>query len=289
MIIITGAAGFIGSVIVGFLNQQGVTDIEIYDDLLESRQFLNLTNKKFLRLKSIDDLPTNLSGVSAVIHFGAISNTLEKDWSKIYQKNIESTRHWHALCKKYSVPMIFASSAAIYGNGSGPLNQYAFSKHIIEQELDNACILRLFNVYGPNEYHKGRMASTIYHWYNQYLEDKKITVFENSDRFFRDFIYVEDVAKVVYYFVKNFQPGTYDIGSGNSTSFQTLAENFTKLLKNCSIEYKSMPLDLQNQYQTHTCADLKNLKFSDFDVETIKNSNEGLTKYLTYLENNSYY
>jgi ADP-L-glycero-D-manno-heptose 6-epimerase len=289
MIILTGAGGFIGSVILGYLNSQGINDIIIYDELLDSTQFLNLTGKKFLKFIDSSSMPTDLSEISMVIHFGADSNTLEKDWSKIYKKNVESTRSWHSLCKRFSVPMIFASSAAVYGNGNGPLNQYAFSKNIIEKELDNCCILRLFNVYGPNEYHKGRMASTIFHWYNQSQAKKQITVFENSDNFFRDFIYVEDVARIVHHFIKNFTSGTYDIGTGTAASFQNLAEEFVNSIKNCDIEYKSMPEDLRIQYQTHTCADSNALVKSGFDVKTLITPQIGIKKYIEYLTNYSYY
>lgn len=288
MIVVTGGAGFIGSVIIGYLNKKGITDIVVYDDLPEETQFLNLNNKQFLKLYSSNSYP-QLKNVEAVIHFGAISNTLEKNWAKIYQKNIESTRQWNNLCKQHNIPLIFASSAAVYGNGNGPLNQYAFSKKIIEKELTNACILRLFNIYGPNEYHKDRMASTVYHWHNQHQQNNKISIFQGSNTFFRDFVYVEDVAKVVLYFIKNYIPGIYDVGTGNAISFQTLADEFTKSVQNCKLTYKKMPQDLILQYQTYSCAATDNLSKAGFNVEEFICPSRGVKAYIKYLNNKEYY
>lgn len=288
MLVITGAGGFIGSVIVGYLNQQGIDDIILFDDLPIDTQFLNLSGKKFKKLCSANELPKDFSEITAVIHFGADSNTLEKNWTDIYRKNVASTRSWVGLCRRHGVPLIFASSAAVYGNGHGPLNQYAFSKQISERELADACVLRLFNVYGPNEYHKGRMASTIYHWYQQYQKNRQIEIFENSDRFFRDFIYVEDVARIVHHFINKFIPGIYDVGTGIPCSFQDLAENFVDAVGDCEISYKSMPADLKLQYQTYTCANIDKLKSSRFDTNKLFTPANGVKKYIDYLATSSY-
>jgi ADP-L-glycero-D-manno-heptose 6-epimerase len=289
MIIVTGAGGFIASVIIGYLNSQGIDDIIAVDDLPNERQFLNLVGKKFLKLIKSNEFPENLTGCSAVIHFGAISDTLEKNWSNIYENNVESTRKWNILCQKHKVPLIFASSAAIYGNGKGPLNQYAFSKSIIEAELDSSCVLRLFNVYGPNEYHKGRMASTIYQWFREYSNNQTIELFEHSDRFYRDFIYVEDVAKIVFYFINNFSPGIYDVGTGRPYSFQEVANFFVKTIGNCDVFYKTIPEDLKKQYQTHTCSNVENIRKTGFNVDNLILPQYGIEKYIEYLVTNSYY
>jgi len=289
MIVLTGASGFIGSVILGYLNSQGINDITIVDDLKYENQFKNLIGKKFSKLYSIRDAETKIKNADIVLHFGANANTLCKDWEDIYYSNIHSTRFWINFCQERKSKLIFASSAATYGNGAGPLNQYAFSKHISETELTDSCILRLFNVYGPNEYHKGRMASTIFHWYNQYQNDGKISLFENSEKFYRDFIYVEDVAKIVYFLINNYHTGVFDIGTGKSESFEKLAEVCTNQFSNCIVDYKSMPEDLLSQYQTYTKANVENIKNTGFNVESLLTVEQGVAEYISYLKNNNYY
>lgn len=289
MIVLTGGSGFIGSVILGYLNSQGIDDIIIVDDLKYENQFKNLIGKKFSKLYTISDAESNIKNADIVLHFGANANTLCKDWNDIYYSNIQSTRFWRNFCRKKKSKLIFASSAATYGNGAGPLNQYAFSKHISETELTDSCILRLFNVYGPNEYHKSRMASTIFHWYNQHQTDSKISLFKNSEDFYRDFIYVEDVAKIVYFLMKNYRPGIFDVGTGKSESFKKLSEVFVDQFNDCAVEYKSMPDDLLSQYQTYTNADIENIKKIGFDTNKLLTIKQGTEKYIEYLKNNNYY
>lgn len=289
MIILTGAGGFIGSVILKYLNLQNINDIIIVDDLPSSSQFRNLVEKQYLKILSSRDALELTDSIDAVIHFGANSSTLETNWKSIYKTNIVSTRNWHNFAKKQNAKFIFASSAAVYGNGHGPLNHYAFSKQSSENEITNGVILRLFNVYGPNEYHKGRMASTIYHWYQQLQTDNKIKVFENSDCYYRDFIYVEDVAKVVHFFLNNYKTGTYDLGTGRSTSFQYIANFLLHKTPKSEIEYISMPLDLQKQYQKNTVADTTNLSSAGYNCKELLSIESGILKYLDYLKTNSYY
>lgn len=284
MIALTGAGGFIGSVILGYLNSQGITDVYLFDDLPMGDQFKNLIGKKYLGLHSTKEIATDIRDFDAVIHFGANSSTLEKNWSNIYETNVLSTRRWHDLCREHDVKFIFASSAAVYGNGAGPLNHYAFSKLTSEQEITNGIILRLFNVYGPNEYHKERMASTIYHWYTQ----SQIKIFENSENYFRDFVYVEDVAKIVYHFYQNYKPGIYDIGSGKVTSFDRLS-NLIIDITGAEKHKIEMPDDLKSQYQTYTCADLYHLKESGYDIDNIVSVDRGIERYFEYLKSKSYY
>ena len=237
MIILTGAGGFIGSVVLGYLNSQRVTDIIIVDDLPYENQYKNLIGKQYNRLVSIDDIDAIDENITGVIHIGANANTLETNWGSIYATNVKSTRKWNVFCKQRKIPFIFTSSASVYGNGAGPMNQYAFSKLLSENEVEGV-VLRLFNVYGPNEYHKGRMASTILHWFNQIKETEEITIFENSKNYFRDFVWVEDIAKTIYHFMfENYQPGIYDLGSGSNTDFETVADlvisNTNKGKKRC--------------------------------------------------------
>lgn len=288
MIVLTGAAGFIGSVILGYLNKQGITDIAIVDDFKLPVQYKNLLGKQYRALcTSIGDLPKDK--IEAVIHFGANSSTLEQDWSSIYDTNVRSTRRWVEFAKEHKAKFIFASSAAVYGNGAGPLNLYGFSKLVSEQELTDCVILRLFNVYGPNEYHKDRMASTAYHWYNQLSNTNSLKIFENSEQFHRDFIWVEDVARVVEFFLNSYQPGIYDLGSGISTSFNYVADQIIDVVGSGSKNVIPMPDDLKQQYQTNTIADLSSLDIAGFPVASLTTTSQGLKTYVEYLKNHDYY
>ncbi len=289
MIIITGAGGFIGSVVLGYLNKQGLEDIYIFDDLPHSEQFKNLVNKKYHGIHSVREIPNQPNGIDCIIHIGANSNTLEKEWANLYANNVVSTREWYAFSLRHKIPFIFTSSASVYGNGNGPLNQYAFSKATVEGQLSEAVVLRLFNVYGPNEYHKGRMASTIYHWWNQLNETGELKIFEDSDNFKRDFVYVEDVAKVIYHFVNNHKKGIYDVGTGTATSFETIADICLEHNTTWKKKYIPIPNDLQAQYQSNTCANVQALKDSGFDVEQMRDAVQGVNEYIEYLKFNKFY
>lgn len=283
MIALTGAGGFIGSVILKYLNNAGIDDVYLFDDLPIKDQFRNLVGKRYLGLHSTQEIVTDIRDFDAVIHFGANSSTLERDWSSVYKTNVLSTRLWHDLCAEHDKRFIFASSAAVYGNGNGPLNHYAFSKLVSEQEITDGVILRLFNVYGPNEYHKNRMASTVYHWFQQLRDCGEFKIFKGSDQYFRDFIYVEDVAKTVLYFIKNYKPGVYDLGTGNAVSFETVADTLIDEYGHGRKIYIDMPEDLKAQYQKHTCADIVFLK-SNAPTEFL-NIQQGIRSYLKYLKN----
>lgn len=288
MIALTGAGGFIGSVILGYLNKQGIKNVYLFDNLPTGDQFRNLVGKDYLGLYSTNEIVTNAKDFDVVIHFGANSSTLERDWKSIYETNVLSTRRWHDLCAENDVKFIFASSAAVYGNGDGPLNHYAFSKLTSEKEIARGVVLRLFNVYGPNEYHKGRMASTPYHWYNQAKAESTIRVFENSDQYARDFIWVEDVARTVYHFLNNYKEGIYDLGTGIPESFEYVAEQCAKQL-NTNKTYIPMPDDLKAQYQKNTCASVDYLKSAGVDVDSFVNIKEGIEEYYKYLNLNQTY
>jgi ADP-L-glycero-D-manno-heptose 6-epimerase len=289
MIALTGAGGFIGSVILGYLNKQGIKDVYLFDDLPEGDQYRNLIGKKYLGLHSTKEIVTDIRDFDCVIHFGANSSTLERDWASIYETNVLSTRQWHDLCRENNTKFIFASSAAVYGNGQGPLNHYAFSKLASEQEITNGVVLRLFNVYGPNEYHKGRMASTVYHWFNQLRETSQIKIFENSKNYQRDFIYVEDVARTVYHFLNNYKEGIYDLGTGNSVDFESLANIVIEECGQGTKELVAMPADLKSQYQTSTKADIEYLKEAGVDVDTFLEPWEGIREYIKYLKTTQIY
>lgn len=288
MIVVTGAAGFIGSVIVRYLNSTGYKNIALVDNFKNPLQYKNLLNKEFDILTVHPDELRD-SAIETIIHFGANSSTLEKNWDSIYLTNVQSTRQWAKLAREKHAKMIFASSAAVYGNGRGPLNLYGFSKLISEKELSDAVCLRLFNVYGPNEYHKGRMASTVFHWFNQLQTDKELKIFQNSSDYYRDFIWVEDVAKIVEFSMTNYCPGIYDVGSGTSTSFDTVANQLISSVGYGAKQEIIMPADLQSQYQTSTVADLTALSDIGFDTQKLLSTQSGLAQYTAYLNNHSYY
>ena len=181
------------------------------------------------------------------------------------------------------------SSAAVYGNGAGPINHYAFSKLTSEQEITNGVILRLFNVYGPNEYHKGRMASTPYHWFDQLDNTCTLKVFNNSENYFRDFVHVEDVAKTVHHFINNYKEGLYDLGTGNAVSFDYVADLCIKEFGSGTKIYIDMPNDLKQQYQEYTCASVKFLEDAGVDVKGFFNIDSGIKEYFNYLKTNQIY
>ena len=284
-IALTGAGGFIGSVVLGYLNKQGIDDIIIFDDLPHPEQFKNLVGKQYKMLLGSDQRSVD---VDCVIHIGANSSTLDKDWRDYYTKNVLSTREWHTWCQLRKIPFIFTSSAGVYGNGNGPASQYAFSKAVSENELDNSVILRLFNVYGPNEYHKGRMASTAFHWFTQLQKDGRLKLFEKSIEYYRDFIYVEDVAKVIWHFVNNYQPGVYDVGTGSATNFESVANYMLGTVKGKK-KYIPMPEDLYKQYQMWTQADITALAAAGVKVGEFRSVRYGIAEYVEYLKTHSYY
>lgn len=289
MIIITGATGFIGSVTVGFFNKNGIKDIALYDLVSGGEQIHNLSGKQYTYFNEV--VPEKCS---MVIHIGANSNTLETDKDSIHQTNVTSTEMWAEFCLEQNIPLVFTSTAAIFGNGNGPLNLYAESKITAERLLLDkmerglqCAILRLFNVYGPNEYHKGRMASTVFHWYNQLKTKNTLSIFDGSDKYSRDFIYVEDVAKIIFELYKQFRSGIYEVGTGKNVSFEIVADVLLSHI-NGKKNYISMPDDLKQQYQTFTKADVTELNLI-VDVSTIKNIHEGISEYLNYLNNKTYF
>ncbi len=288
MIVLTGAAGFIGSVMLGYLNKMGRDDVVLFDDMPHPEQFLNIGNKKYISIHSADEIISDPEGIDCVIHLGANSNTLEKNWRSIYETNVYSTRLWNQFCNENDIPFIFASSAAVYGNSNGPLNQYAFSKQTSEREITGVA-LRLFNVYGPNEYHKGRMASTIFHWHNQIKDTNQLNIFKDSRLYRRDFIWVEDVCKTIYYFMENYQPGVYDLGTGQNKDFETVANIVCSTMKKGNKNFIEMPPELKEQYQTDTTANVTELKTAGVDVASFLSIEQGIPQYLEYLKSNQRY
>lgn len=316
MIILTGGGGMIGSMIAWYLNtQMNFDDFVIVDDLINEQQKNNFKKRKFIEYIAKDDLEKYLNdkkNVSAVIHMGAISATTESNFNRLLQSNIRfSQALWH-WCAENKVPFIYASSAATYGNGSvgysdneseldklSPLNAYGYSKHFFDRwvqlELSKNqptppqwCGLKFFNVYGPNEYHKGRMASVAFHAFNQFKETNKIKLFKSEHPSYadgmqvRDFIYVKDAVKIIIFFLNNNNfSGLYNAGTGNAETFKALAE---ALLINTKgqpddIKYIEMPNDLKGKYQYYTQATMNKINSIGFN-DNFMNLKEGVTDYL---------
>ena len=316
MIILTGGGGMIGSMIAWHLNtQMNFDDFVIVDDLINEQQENNFKKRKFIEYIAKDDLEKYLNdkkNVSAVIHMGAISATTESNFNRLLQSNIRfSQALWH-WCAENKVPFIYASSAATYGDGSvgyddneseldklSPLNAYGYSKHFFDRwvqlELSKNqptppqwCGLKFFNVYGPNEYHKGRMASVAYHAFNQFKETNQIKLFKSEHPSYadgmqvRDFIYVKDAVKIIIFFLNNNNfSGLYNAGTGNAETFKALAE---ALLINTKgqpddIKYIEMPNDLKGKYQYYTQATMNKINSIGFN-DNFMNLKEGVTDYL---------
>jgi ADP-L-glycero-D-manno-heptose 6-epimerase len=299
MIIVTGAQGFIGSCMVAYLNRLGINDIVAVDDVEIDHQrgyatrvdYTNLQHCRINGLHPISTEPKDIlpSGdITGVFHFGAISDTLERDADKINYYNVRYTNTLAKICRERGIPMIFSSSAAVYGHGNGPVNQYAQSKLDSERAIsDSAVCLRFFNVYGPNEYHKGRMSSVILKWYNELKQTGRIKIFQNSSYYKRDFIYVEDVCRVAYNAFANPRAGVYDLGTGSSESFETVADCVIRCFGRGDKEYIPMPSDLQDQYQRNTKANTQGVVSLGW-ADTFTSLSNGVEKYFSYLVNRSH-
>ena len=232
----------------------------------------------------------SVDGYDWVIHLGAISSTTERDVDKIMLQNFEFSKWIFKECNTRSVNLQYASSASVYGpyekfgedDPKQPQSPYAWSKYLFDrwvwQQEHKICVhgMRYFNVYGPKE-HKGNQASPITKFTTQAKEEGTITLFENSDKYLRDFIFVGDVCDIHEQMIlNNIQSGLYNIGTGSTTSFQTVAEIIAKKY-NADIKYIPMPEGLQRQYQEYTCADItKLLNIFDIEFKTVKEYIDGV-------------
>jgi ADP-L-glycero-D-manno-heptose 6-epimerase len=288
-ILITGAAGLIGSCVVGTLNDLGFEHLVLVDDIKKTDKWKNLYGKKCSEFLSKHDLFNWLEKegghVAAIIHLGACSDTLEQDGGYLMENNFRYTQRLCKFALKQDLRFIYASSAATYGDGTlgfkdacdqlealRPLNLYGFSKHFFdlwakkEGLLDQIVGLKYFNVFGPNEHHKGHMASMVYKMYPKVRDEGVVELFQSSEpeRFkdgdqCRDFIYVKDAAKMTCDFLFNNICGIFNIGRGEPTTWNQLAGAlFDALGKPRRIEYVPMPERLKKQYQNYTCADMEN-------------------------------
>ena len=297
MIIITGAAGFIASVVAGCLNEKGRTDLVLVDDFSKKQKENNYKNKIY---KSLVDrsvfhewLKENHSDVDFIVHLGARTDTTEFDWNVFVNLNVDYTERLWAMCAEYQIPIVYASSAATYGAGElgyvdshevvtnlKPLNPYGRSKNEIDKWIivQEKCPpfwagLKFFNVYGPNEYHKGRMASVIVHSFHQIQECGEVSLFRShrpdyvDGQQLRDFIYVKDIASVILFLIeKRPASGLYNLGTGMARSFYDLAANTFKAMGlEPNIKFIDMPLDIRDKYQYFTEAKMDKLRAAGYD------------------------
>ncbi|MBO5810127.1 MAG: ADP-glyceromanno-heptose 6-epimerase [Bacteroidales bacterium] len=306
MIVITGAAGFIGSIVASELNNKGYNDLILVDDFSKKekeRNYIDLNYKALVdRNVFFDWFKENHEDVDFVVHLGARTDTTEFDWNVFLKLNVDYTQTMFALCSEYQIPLVYASSAATYGNGElgyddshdvveklQPLNPYGRSKNevdkwILKQEKQPPfwAGLKFFNVYGPNEYHKGRMASVIFHSFNQINATGKVKLFRSHRPDFadgqqlRDFIYVKDIASVIIFMIASSQQptanslksGIYNLGTGKARSFYDLAANTFKAMgKDVNIEFIDIPEDIRDKYQYFTEANMDKLRNAGYDKE----------------------
>ena len=254
MIVVTGAFGFIGSNMVEYLWSMGREDLVLID-LPHAPPRPPVPPRARTHPLSWEEETVLPNGeIEGVIHLGAISDTMERDEQRIGEFNVRYTAVIAAECRRRGIPMSFASSAAVYGNGNGPLNPYAESKLRSEGEIaDHAACFRIFNVYGGHEFHKGRMASVILRWWRELGKDGRIRLFDGSEGYRRDFVHVSDVCRIMLRGL-DIAAGTYDLGTGTNHDFDSLADMV--ILHHGSGEKVSVPMpeDLRRQYQTHTKA-----------------------------------
>ncbi len=320
-IVVTGAAGFIGSCLVGFLNEKGFTNLILVDDFSRQDKEPNLQGKKFQhkieREQFFEWLFTNKPAIEFVFHIGARTDTTEFNYAIHQHLNVEYSRKIWDFCTIHEIPLVYASSAATYGSGQygykddhdlshqlKPLNPYGVSKNefdkwVLHQE-DHPPFwagLKFFNVYGPNEYHKGRMASVIFHSFNQIEKGGLVKLFKSHRTDFkdgqqlRDFIYVKDILSVcVWLMEKKHDSGIYNLGTGIARTFEDLVKStFKGLDKNPSIEFIDMPEDLRDNYQYFTEADMKKLRKAGY-LDTFFSLEQGIEDYVrNYLSKEKYY
>ncbi len=291
MIIVTGGAGFIGSAVVWRLNRAGVDDILVVDNLGNSDKWKNLVNRKYSdyihKTRFLDLLSSGRLGkVDAIIHMGACSSTTETDADYLMQNNFQYSKTLARFALERGIRFINASSAATYGDGSAgfsddphgldrlkPLNMYGYSKHLFDLwalrtgAMDRLASLKFFNVFGPNEYHKGDMCSVIYKAFFQVKETGRIRLFKSYRSEYedggqkRDFVYVKDCVEVIWWLCENHGVnGIFNVGTGKARTWNDLAGAvFSAMEIQPRVEYIEMPPALRGRYQYFTQADISRL------------------------------
>lgn len=296
MIAITGAAGFIGSCLAGELNRMGINSLVIADDFTKPGKQHNFDSKIYAEMIDRDGFPSWLNGnaqsIEFVIHLGARTDTTETKWEILQSLNLRYSIELWNICTEHEIPLIYASSAATYGGGEqgyddntdpdmlAPLNLYGVSKN----EFDKFVLqqtrtppfwagLKFFNVYGPNEYHKQRMASVIFHAYNQIKDTGKVKLFKSHRSEFkdgwqmRDFVYVKDICSVITWLMQA-KPsnGIYNAGTGKTESFYDLARNTAEAMhQQLDIVWIDIPEDIRDKYQYYTEANMSKLQNAGYD------------------------
>jgi ADP-L-glycero-D-manno-heptose 6-epimerase len=321
MIIITGAAGFIGSCLVQKLNEEGYFDLVLVDDFSDEAQNKNFEGKRFTQQVERNDfikwLIENQLHVQFVFHLGARTDTTEFDYDLLNRLNLDYTKEVWNTCVEFGLPLVYASSAATYGLGENgydddetkleqlkPLNPYGDSKNdfdiwALKQERKPFfwAGLKFFNVYGPNEYHKGRMASVIFHTYNQIQKSGEMKLFQSHNPDFkdgeqmRDFVYVKDVVDVMYFLMHHRKDsGIYNLGSGKARTFLDLAKNTFKALDlEPNINFVPTPEDIRDKYQYFTEAKMSKLAAIGYH-KPFHTLEEGVEDYVkNYLSREEYY
>jgi ADP-L-glycero-D-manno-heptose 6-epimerase len=303
--VVTGAAGFIGSKMVEALNRHGVTDIIAVDNLAHADKFRNLAGCEIAdyidQAEFLRELRRLEGGVGVIIHQGACSDTMEADGRYMMENNYRYSRVLLEWCQEEEVPLLYASSASVYGSGpefreerrfEKPLNVYGYSKFLFDQAVRRALPgrtaqiagFRYFNVYGPNEAHKGRMASVAFHAFNQLRAEGKVKLFVGSGGYGdgeqrRDFVHVNDVVDVVLWFLERRElSGLFNCGTGRAQTFNEVAAAvintvrethapLEELVASGLIEYVPFPPPLLGRYQSHTEADLSQLRAAGYPGE----------------------
>ncbi len=320
MIVLTGSAGFIASAMLQRLNDEGIHDVVIVDDFTKSKKEPNYLNKQFAEKLHRDDLfswwDQQPGKVDLVIHLGARTDTTETDKDVFDILNLSYSKQIWERCVQGNIPLIYASSAATYGGGEfgyddnhdiveklKPLNAYGrskndFDKWVLKQEKQPPfwAGLKFFNVYGPNEYHKGRMASVIFHAFHQIKETGKVRLFRSHHPDFkdgeqlRDFVYVKDLCEVIL-FLMHEKPasGLYNLGTGKARTFIDLAKaTFAALDKEAVIEFVDTPEDIRDKYQYFTQANMEKLRNAGYG-KTFTSLEDGVDDYVrNYLAQGRY-
>ncbi len=318
MIIITGGAGFIGSAMLWELNRNGFDDVIVVDDLgsTTTGKWKNLSGLSFTDFIHKNDFlawfaENRLPAIKTVIHMGAISATTETDASLLLENNYNYSKELSLICASRDIRFVYASSAATYGDGSNgyndeeenmrqlrPLNMYGYSKQLFDLWalktgiLKKAAGLKFFNVFGPNEYHKGDMSSVVYKAFHQIKDKQSVQLFESHRNDYRhgeqmrDFIYIKDCTALMLWLIENKQVnGVFNLGTGQARSFRDLVNaTFSSLGLKPEIEYIPMPETLRDKYQYFTQADINKLRSYGY-TQPMTSLEEGIKDYVcSYLD-----
>lgn len=309
MIIVTGGSGFIGSNLVRALNRAGHDDILVVDDLRDARKVLNLSDCRIADYVDMHEFGTRLAAgedfgrkLEAIFHQGACTDTTEWNGLLMMRANYDYSRNVLRYATEHRVPLVYASSASVYGAGRDfrvseecerPINVYAFSKLMFDRHVRQVAGsfrspvvgLRYFNVYGPGEAHKGPMASVIHHFREQLKAGDEIRLFAGSDGYgdgeqVRDFIHVDDIVAVnLWAWRQGAKSGIYNLGTGQARSFNDVARAVLKWHGRGQIRYIPFPAHLQGSYQSYTQADLTGLRAAGYSAAFIP-VEEGVPRYL---------